>query len=581
MKMKLATGIQSFEKIRTKNLFYIDKTEFIKKWWESEDDVTLITRPRRFGKTLNMNMLECFFSLKYAGRSDLFEGLSVWKDEEYRELQGTFPVINLSFADVKATTFEEARYTIYQLLIDVYIEYIDVLKEMDLSDQDKNYIRRIDRQMSDDIAKNSMKKLSSFLSKKEKKGVIILLDEYDTPLIEAYTHGYWKEMTEFMRGFFNATFKSNTSLYRGVMTGITRISKESMFSDLNNLKVCTTTSKEYATCFGFTEEEVFAAMDAYGYGEQKDAVKRWYDGFIFGNQKDMYNPWSIINFLTYGKLDNYWVNTSGNGLVNQLIQKGSGKIKEQMESLLVGKSIFVPIEEEIIYNQLDYSEEAIWSLLLASGYLKVKQVTEEDNDFGGIERIYELALTNVEVIQMFAKFIRGWFHNSNVESTYNEFVQNLMQNNLKKMNRFMNKVALETISSFDTGTKPSEYTEPERFYHGFVLGLLVELKNKYEVLSNRESGYGRYDVMLVPKDMKENAYIFEFKVYDPDDEKTLEDTVKAALQQIEDKKYVTSLLEKGIPKENIYCYGFAFEGKKVLIGSDRNENEIGNRHTEL
>nr|MCR4801552.1 PD-(D/E)XK nuclease domain-containing protein [Lachnospiraceae bacterium] len=288
--------------------------------------------------------------------------------------------------------------------------------------------------------------------------------------------------------------------------------------------------------------------------------------FIFGNQKDMYNPWSIINFLRDGKLDAYWVNTSGNALVNQLIQQGSSKIKEQMEDLLIGKSIFVPIDEEIVYNQLDASEEAIWSLLLASGYLKVLQVIEEDTFFGGIERIYELALTNVEVIQMFAKFIKGWFHKPTVESNYNEFVRNLLQNNIKKMNTFMNKVALETISSFDTGTKPSEYTEPERFYHGFVLGLLVELKPKYEVLSNRESGYGRYDVMLVPKNVTDKAYIFEFKVHDPDEEKTLEDTVQAALQQIEDKKYVTTLLEKGIPKDNIYCYGFAFEGKKVLIG---------------
>ena len=564
--MKLATGVQSFERIRSEKLFFVDKTSFIKELWERKDDITLITRPRRFGKTLNMSMLDCFFSVQYANRDDLFEGLSIWEEEEYRQLQGTYPVINLSFADIKATTFEEARLSICQVLSDIYNNLDMYLKNANLSEKDTGFINEVTREMSDDVAKRSLKKLSSLFEKIENKKVIILLDEYDTPLIEAYTHGYWKEMTEFMRGFFNATFKSNPSLYRGVMTGITRISKESMFSDLNNLQVCTTTSKEYATCFGFTEEEVFAAMDLYGYGEQKETVKRWYDGFIFGNQKDMYNPWSIINFLRDGKLDAYWVNTSGNALVNQLIQQGSSKIKEQMEDLLIGKSIFVPIDEEIVYNQLDATEEAIWSLLLASGYLKVLQVIEEDTFFGGIERTYELALTNVEVIQMFAKFIKGWFHKPSVESNYNEFVRNLLQNNIKKMNTFMNKVALETISSFDTGTKPSEYTEPERFYHGFVLGLLVELKPKYEVLSNRESGYGRYDVMLVPKNVTDKAYIFEFKVHDPDEEKTLEDTVQAALQQIEDKKYMTTLLEKGIPKDNIYCYGFAFEGKKVLIG---------------
>ena len=566
MQMKLATGVQSFERIRNEKLFFVDKTSFIKEWWERKDDITLITRPRRFGKTLNMSMLDCFFSLQYVNRDDLFEGLSIWEEEEYRQLQGTYPVINLSFATVKCTDYESVCKLICQTITNAVRPYADLKNDMQVDEADRRFLKQIDIDMPNHVAIQSLQVLSSVLESYYGKKVIVLLDEYDTPLIEAYTHGYWKEMTEFMRGFFNATFKSNPSLYRGVMTGITRISKESMFSDLNNLKVCTTTSKEYATCFGFTEEEVFASLDTYGYGEKKEAVKRWYDGFIFGNQKDMYNPWSIINFLRDGKLDAYWVNTSGNALVNQLIQQGSSKIKEQMEDLLIGKSIFVPIDEEIVYNQLDATEEAIWSLLLASGYLKVLQVIEEDTDFGGIERNYELALTNVEVIQMFAKFVKGWFHKPTVEGNYNEFVRNLLQNNIKKMNTFMNKVALETISSFDTGTKPSEYTEPERFYHGFVLGLLVELKPKYEVLSNRESGYGRYDVMIVPKNKTENAYVFEFKVLDPDEEQSLEDTVQAAMQQIENKKYVTSLVEKGIPKENIYCYGFAFEGKKVLIG---------------
>ncbi|MBQ5560187.1 MAG: AAA family ATPase [Lachnospiraceae bacterium] len=566
MQMKLATGVQSFERIRNEKLFFVDKTSFIKEWWERKDDITLITRPRRFGKTLNMSMLDCFFSLQYVNRDDLFEGLSIWEEEEYRQLQGTYPVINLSFATVKCTDYESVCKLICQTITNAVRPYADLKNDMQVDEADRRFLKQIDIDMPNHVAIQSLQVLSSVLESYYGKKVIVLLDEYDTPLIEAYTHGYWKEMTEFMRGFFNATFKSNPSLYRGVMTGITRISKESMFSDLNNLKVCTTTSKEYATCFGFTEEEVFASLDTYGYREKKEAVKRWYDGFIFGNQKDMYNPWSIINFLVDGKLDSYWVNTSGNALVNQLIQQGSSKIKEQMEDLLIGKSIFVPIDEEIVYNQLDATEEAIWSLLLASGYLKVLQVIEEDTDFGGIERNYELALTNVEVIQMFAKFVKGWFHKPTVEGNYNEFVRNLLQNNIKKMNTFMNKVALETISSFDTGTKPSEYTEPERFYHGFVLGLLVELKPKYEVLSNRESGYGRYDVMIVPKNKTENAYVFEFKVLDPDEEQSLEDTVQAAMQQIEEKKYVTSLVEKGIPKENIYCYGFAFEGKKVLIG---------------
>ncbi len=566
MKQRLATGIDSFEGLRKEQYFFIDKTYFIKEWWEKGDKVTLITRPRRFGKTMNMNMLECFFSTKYAGRDDLFEGLSVWEDEKYRELQGTYPVINLSFAEVKTDSFDGAKNMICQIIVDAFLTHREIINSDDISEQDRDFLKQLTRNMSIDIAIQSLKKLSSILEEYYKRKMIILLDEYDTPLIEAYTHGYWQEMTEFMRGLFNATFKSNPSLYRGVMTGITRISKESMFSDLNNLKVCTATSNEYSSCFGFTEEEVFSSMDTYGYGEQKEAVKRWYDGFIFGEQKDMYNPWSIINYLATGKFKNYWVNTSSNALVNHLMKTGSKNIKMELGMLLKEKTILVDMEEEVVYNQLDDNPRAIWGLLVASGYLKVVQIHEEKDFRGQIREKYELSITNEEVYRMFAQFVEGWFHSEEIEDVYNAFIQALLEHDLDSMNEYFNEVALTVFSSFDTGKHSSERTKPENFYHGFVLGLMMDLLRDYEITSNRESGLGRYDVMLVPRDLKKDAFVFEFKVFRPSKEKTLEDTVNAALQQIEEKKYVTELLEKGIPRENIYCYGFAFEGKTVLIG---------------
>ena len=398
--------------------------------------------------------------------------------------------------------------------------------------------------------------------------MIILLDEYDTPMQEAYVGGYWQDSVSFFRNLFNATFKTNPWLERAVMTGITRVSKESIFSDLNNLEVVTTTGRKYETSFGFTEEEVFAALEEQGLGEQKEQVKAWYDGFTFGNQRDIYNPWSILNFLDKGKLDAYWANTSSNSLVSKLIREGTARVKKGFETLLQRGTLQTAIDEQIVYSQLNGNEKAVWSLLLASGYLKV--VEYEGNDLKGKwleedrEPLYVLALTNQEVRRMFRGMVQSWF--SSVESDYNDFIKALFADDKKAMNAYMNRVALQTFSCFDTGNRPSQ-AEPERFYHGFVLGLLVELEGSYEITSNRESGFGRYDVMLTPKDtQKGEAVILEFKVLDEEEETSLSDTVQSALRQIEEKQYAASLAAKGIPESRIRKYGFAFQGKKVLIG---------------
>ena len=561
MAKTVGIGIQSFDKVIEGNYFYIDKTSFIKEWWESGDDVTLITRPRRFGKTLNISMLEQFFSIQYADRGNLFEGLSIWKEEKYRNLQGTYPVISFSFANVKEKDFKTTSYRIRQLLMKVY-EKNSFLRESDLlSNSEKEYFDRMAGNMSEEDAPLALYQLSDYLCRYYGKKVIILLDEYDTPMQEAYVGGFWEELVEFTRSLFNSSFKTNPYMARAIMTGITRVSKESIFSDLNNLKVVTTTSNEYATAFGFTEEEVFQSLDKYGYGEKKEEIKWWYDGFVFGKQKDIYNPWSIINFLDTGKIATYWANTSSNSLVGKLIREGNRRIKTTFEELLKGETIRCPIDEQIVYNQLDDNDAAIWSLLLASGYLKVLHY--EEKKIAGQDVLYDLNLTNAEVKDMFYGMVRGWFNKARVD--YNDFVKALLSGDVEAMNAYMECVTEQIFSSFDSGIKPSK-SQPERFYHGFVLGLIVDLTDRYVITSNRESGFGRYDVMIEPKNTAEDAIILEFKVFNSRKETSLEDTVQSALAQIEEKNYAASLLARGIPAEHIRKYGFAFEGKKVLIG---------------
>lgn len=510
MQKVISIGKQNFVSLRENDCFYIDKTDLICKWWESKDEITLITRPRRFGKTLNMSMLNCFFSNQFTGREDLFKGLVVWKKEKYRKMQGTYPVIFLNFSAIKGSNYEDARDGIIMAINEAYSEHRYLLESNELTDGERKCFEELDyyaknpgikKQVANDTICNAVKNLANCLSRYYKKKVIILLDEYDTPMQEAYLYGYWKEFTAFIRSLFNATFKTNPYLERAMMTGITRVSKESVFSDLNNLNVVTTTSTEYETCFGFSEEEVFQALEECGMNNQKKLVKSWYDGFVFGNTHDIYNPWSITNFLDKKQVRPYWADTSSNSMIDELIRKASTDIKEKMEELLQGKEIVVNFDEQIVFEQLD---------------------------------------------------------------NYNQFMKALLSDDIDAMNYYMNQIIMTTFSYFDVGQN-----EPERFYHGFVLGLIVDQTDIYEIRSNRESGFGRYDVMMIPKIKETKKYpaiIMEFKVRNIKREESLEDTVQTALTQIKEKCYDAELYDRGLKKEEIHHYGFAFEGKKVLIG---------------
>ncbi len=555
----IAIGEQDFSKIIEKDCFYVDKTNFIKQWWENGDTVTLITRPRRFGKTLTMRMVEQFYSIRYAGRKNLFENLSIWKEEKYRRLQGTYPVIFLSFANVKANNYKDAREGIIQEIADVYDQNVYLLNDQKVTDHEREVFYKVNESMSDMTAARSLLRLSSLLFKYYNQRVIILLDEYDTPMQEAYVNGYWEKLVGFIRGLFNAAFKTNPYLERGIMTGITRISKESIFSDLNNPVSATVTSRKYETAFGFTECEVFQALEEYQLLDQADKVRQWYDGFRIGACDSIYNPWSITQFLDNREIKPYWANTSSNRLVTKLIRKSDVSTKLIMEELLQGNSFYTSMDEDVIYADLDTKKSAMWSLLLASGYLKVLQTVK--NRRGKTE--YELSLTNMEAVSVFDEMVTGWFSSSRL--SYSDFSDALVSGDKKFMNEYMNAIAMETFSYFDTGVEFLESKRPENFYHGFVLGIIADLRGIYKVTSNRESGEGRYDVLLEPYEPEtDDGIILEFKVFNPKKDSCLEDTVKTAIRQIIDKKYALILGTK-CGWDKIRIYGFAFRGKEVLI----------------
>lgn len=558
MKKAVGLGLQDFEHVIEVKNFYIDKTRFIPEWWNNNDGVTLITRPRRFGKTLMLSTVEKFFSNRVENNAELFDGLEVSKDASMMEECGKWPVLFVSFANIKSESFENAIRQFSWIFNELALN-LSFLKEK-MEQKDLELYENMTGEMDAVALSQCLHTFSRWLSKYYGKNVIILIDEYDTPMQESYVNGYWGKITELMRNMFNSTFKTNPYLRKALLTGITRVSRESLFSDLNNLKVITSSSEKYADCFGFTEDEVFKSLDEYGYSSEKEKVREWYDGFKFGSVEGIYNPWSILSFLQEGKYEPYWANTSSNSLISKLVREGDPAIKESFGILLKGGSIITPIDEQLVYGEMEDNEVAVWSLMQATGYLKIVNITHGE---AGDE--YELKLTNYEIMRIFKIMVMSWFR-GNGSTLYNEFVKALLRGEVNGMNKFLNKFLLKTCSYFDGGKNASE-SEPEKFYHGLVLGMMVGLGDRFILESNRESGFGRYDIMLKPKDVKaDDGIIIEFKVLDDmDGEKTLEDTAAAALKQIEDMKYDETLKTLGVDEQRIHKYGFAFSGKEALV----------------
>lgn len=557
MARTVSIGAQGFAEMRERNYFLVDKTDFVRDWWQGGDVVTLICRPRRFGKTLNLDMVECFLSTRYERRADLFEGLDVWSSMAMRQDQGRWPVVSISFASVKGGSFDALRARLCSIIAQVYRDHAKDIELDALDSYERSLFVGESLSVSVDRLPDSLTRLCEILYRQTGRHVIVLIDEYDTPLQEAWVDGCWDDMLELVRPLFNATLKSNPYLERGLVTGITRVARESIFSDLNNLRVVTSTSNAYETAFGFTQDEVDAALGEFGLNDLQ-GVKTWYDGFKFGSAEDVYNPWSITNYLKERTLSAYWANSSSNSLVSTLISRSDGQLKATFETLLDGDTITETIEEQISFPDLDYDPNALWSLLVASGYLKIVGIRDR------VENVCDLQVTNYETMLSFDAMVRRWF--ARARFAYNGFVRALLAGDLESMNAYMNDVALDTFSMFDAGARPAT-TAPERFYHGFVLGLLVDLRGRYQVRSNRESGYGRYDVMLVPAKAKDDpGIIIEFKVRRPS-EASLEETVTSALEQIEARRYRTELTAAGVPEGHVRAYGFAFEGKHVLIGA--------------
>ena len=549
----IGIGQSDFKILRIKKNYYIDKTKYIKDIIDNESSVVLITRPRRFGKTLNMSMLRYYFDCTKKDSRELFEGLEIMKqDEKYTSKLGYYPCIYLTLKDAGLQSYELMIMQLRTLLMDIYYENRYLLEEAEMAPGERNTFNKILLAEANEIEIiNGIKMLSKIMSTYYNKPVMLFLDEYDVPLQNAYVEGYYEEGIKFFKTFYGVTFKDNPYLEKTILTGVSRVAKESIFSGANNFHVYTVLDDEFSDDFGITEKEMDKIIDDFEIQDQKEEIKKWYDGYTIGNTEGIYNPWSILNYLTDKKLIPYWVNTSSNDLI-KLILKNSATVKEKIEQLLRDEEIEVPINLETVIVGIEKNEENIWGLLLGTGYLKVTEVVDLAHG------IYKVKIPNYEIKFLFQNIIREWFNDKVIGNNLNTILKDLVTLNLKEFEKKFQVLVRQMFSFMDVGENTAE-----NFYHAFVLGMLVGLKDSYYVKSNRESGFGRYDIMLEPKDKNGNSFVMEFKVLEDAEEKTIEDTIENAKKQIEERKYAEDLEERGYTK--ITKMVFAFKGKEVKM----------------
>ena len=549
----IGIGESDFKMLRLNNNYFIDKSLYVKDIIDNKSKVILVTRPRRFGKTLNMSMLRYYFDIKCKDSKELFKGLKIMEqDEYYTSKLGAFPVIYLSLKDAGLMNYEYMIMQMKTIMMDMFYEHRYILENQDLSEGEKAIFNRILRAEATDVDLiNSLKILSKMLYIYYNRPVILLVDEYDVPLQTAYVEKYYDDAIKFLKSFYTTTFKDNPYLEKTVITGVSRIAKESIFSGMNNLKVYTIMDNEFADDFGITSEEMEKVIKDFSIEEDREEIRRWYDGYKIGNVEGIYNPWSILNYLADRVLKPYWVNTSSNDLIKMTFKK-SNTVKEKMIKLLNDEPVEATIDLETMIVGIEEKEENIWGLMLQTGYLKVVETVDL------IRGIYKVVLPNNEIKFLFEDMVDNWFSNKVEGEDLRSILKDLVNLKLEDFERKLKKLVIEMFSYFDVGENTAE-----SFYHAFILGMLVGLKDSYYVKSNRESGHGRYDIMLEPKEKESNSFIMEFKIAKEMEEKEVKAKIKEAKDQIKDKKYEQELKERGF--KNITKMVFVCNGKEIRM----------------